>query len=254
MSNQMIFKRYEIKYMLTADERVRLCHLMEGEMTADEHGQSTIQSLYFDTPDYLLIRRSLDKPFYKEKLRLRSYGVATKDSNVFIELKKKYDSIVYKRRIGMTEQKASAYLLHHEPVADSQIAHEIDYCMKYYRQLTPKVLLSYEREAFYHRTDRNLRITFDENILWRDYDVDLKTGIYGTPILHDDQVLMEVKTAGAMPLWLVRFLSENRIYKTSFSKYGTAYKTLMQRTAENEIILGAAAASIYEKGGIYHYA
>lgn len=254
MSDQMIFKRYEIKYMLTADEKRRLCHLMEGEMIADEHGRSTIQSLYFDTPDYLLIRRSLDKPFYKEKLRLRSYGVATEDSNVFIELKKKYDSVVYKRRIGMTEREACKYLLHHEPVADSQIAREIDYCMKYYRELTPKVLLSYEREAFYHKTDRNLRITFDENILWRDYDVDLKTGIYGTPILHDDQVLMEVKTAGAMPLWLVRFLSENRIYKTSFSKYGTAYKTLMQRTAESEIILGAAAASIYEKGGIYNYA
>lgn len=254
MSDQMIFKRYEIKYMLTADEKRRLCHLMEGEMIADEHGKSTIQSLYFDTPDYLLIRRSLDKPFYKEKLRLRSYGVATKNSHVFIELKKKYDSVVYKRRIGMTEQEANVYLLCHEPVADSQIVREIDYCMNYYRNLAPKMLLSYEREAFYHKIDRNLRITFDENILWRNYDVDLKAGIYGTPILHDDQVLMEVKTAGAMPLWLVRFLSENRIYKTSFSKYGTAYKTLMQRTAESEIILGTAAASIYEKGGIYNYA
>ena len=254
MSDQMIFKRYEIKYMLTAEQKGRLCQRMEGEMIADEHGRSTIQSLYFDTPDYLLIRRSLDKPFYKEKLRLRSYGVASKDTPVFIELKKKYDSVVYKRRIGMTEQEACAYLLRHRPVADSQIAHEIDYCMRYYRDLAPKMLLSYEREAFYHRTDRNLRITFDENILWRDYDVDLKAGIYGTPILHDGQVLMEVKTAGAMPLWLVRFLSENRIYKTSFSKYGTAYQTMMQRTGECETSLAGEAASIYEKGGIYNYA
>lgn len=130
MSDQMIFKRYEIKYMLTREQKKRLCHLMKDEMIADEHGQSTIQSLYFDTPDYLLIRRSLDKPFYKEKLRLRSYGVATTESDVFIELKKKYD-------------------------------------------LAPKVLLSYEREAFYHKADHNLRITFDETILWRDYDVDL---------------------------------------------------------------------------------
>ena len=254
MSDQMIFKRYEIKYMLTHKQKQELCRLMENEMIADQHGKSTVQSLYFDTPDYLLIRRSLDKPYYKEKLRLRSYGVANEDSSVFIELKKKYDSVVYKRRIGMTEQEANAYLLQHKPIADSQIAHEIDYCMKYYHDLTPKVLLSYEREAFYHKTDRNLRITFDENILWRDYDVDLKTGIYGTPILHDDQVLMEVKTAGAMPLWLVKFLSTNRIYKTSFSKYGTAYQTLMQHNAKNEIILGTTAASIYEKGGIYNYA
>ena len=111
-------------------------------------------------------------------------------------------------------------------------------------------MLSYEREAFYHKADHNLRITFDETILWRDYDVDLKAGIYGNPILDDDQVLMEVKTAGAMPLWLVKFLSENHIYKTSFSKYGTAYTTMMRR---NAIIL-KSAAPVYEKGGIYHYA
>lgn len=250
MSDQMIFKRYEIKYMLTREQKKRLCHLMKDEMIADEHGQSTIQSLYFDTPDYLLIRRSLDKPFYKEKLRLRSYGVATTESDVFIELKKKYDSVVYKRRIGMTEAEAVNYLLYREKNTDSQIAREIDYCLDYYRELAPKVLLSYEREAFYHKADHNLRITFDETILWRDYDVDLKAGIYGNPILDDDQVLMEVKTAGAMPLWLVKFLSENHIYKTSFSKYGTAYTTMMQR---NAIIL-KSAAPVYEKGGIYHYA
>ena len=254
MSDQMIFKRYEIKYMLTKQQKIRLCQMMQSVMVADEHGRSTIQSLYFDTPDYRLIRTSLDKPFYKEKLRLRSYGVATKNSPVFIELKKKYDSVVYKRRIGMTEQQACAYLLSHEPVHESQISHEIDYCMNYYRDLAPRMLLSYEREAFYHRTDRNLRITFDENILWRNYDVDLKAGIYGSPILKKDQVLMEVKTAGAMPLWLVNFLSENRIYKTSFSKYGTAYRTLMQRTGEPETAFAGETASIYEKGGIYHYA
>lgn len=231
MSDQMIFKRYEIKYMLTREQKQELCRLMEHEMIADEHGRSTIQSLYYDTPDYLLIRRSLDKPFYKEKLRLRSYGVATEDSNVFIELKKKYDSVVYKRRISMTEHNACEYLQDRKPAEDSQIAREIDYCIRYYGNLAPRVLLTYEREAFYHKNDRNLRITFDENILWRDYDVDLKAGIYGNPILDDDQVLMEVKTAGSMPLWLVRFLTAKRIYKTSFSKYGTAYE-----------------------GGIYHYA
>ena len=250
MADQMIFKRCEIKYMLDITQAELLKNQMKQYMTADEHGVSTICSLYFDTPDYLLIQRSMEHPVYKEKLRLRSYGTADKDTTVFVELKKKYESVVYKRRIAMTEDEAERYLLFHEKVKDTQITREIDYCLDYYRELAPKVLLSYEREAFYHKADHNLRITFDETILWRDYDVDLKAGIYGNPILDDDQVLMEVKTAGAMPLWLVKFLSENHIYKTSFSKYGTAYTTMMRRIA----IILKSAAPVYEKGGIYHYA
>lgn len=223
MSDQMIFKRYEIKYKMTAAQRMLLKELFAEHMTADEHGKSTILSLYFDTEDDLLIRRSLEKPLYKEKLRLRSYGVADDDTTVFVELKKKYKSVVYKRRVGMTEQDAERYLLDHETIADTQITHEIDYCINHYQTLAPRMLLSYEREAFYAADDHDFRITFDENILWRDYDVTLTDGIGGTPILPEGQVLMEVKTAGAIPLWLTEFLSANHIYKTSFSKYGTAY-------------------------------
>ena len=148
MGNQMIFKRYEIKYMLNSEQLSLLKQEMEKYMIADEHGKSTICSLYFDTPQYLLIRRSMDHPMYKEKLRLRSYGVAGKDTEVFVELKKKYDSVVYKRRVAMTEEAACQYLLEHKQILDTQITREIDYCMKIYRGLAPAMMLSYEREAY----------------------------------------------------------------------------------------------------------
>lgn len=228
MADQMIFKRCEIKYMLNEKQISRLMDKMLQEMVADEHGRSTICSLYFDTPDFLMIRRSMEHPVYKEKLRLRSYGVADANSTVFIELKKKYHSIVYKRRVAMPEKDAARYLLGHEKIADTQITREIDYCMHNYSNLSPAVFLSYEREAFYAKEDHEFRITFDRNICWRDYDLSLRKGIYGDSLLSNGQVLMEVKTAGAIPLWLVHFLTENQIYKTSFSKYAAAYQSIYE--------------------------
>lgn len=233
MAEQMIFKRSEIKYMIDEDIFRKLMEVMKKYMIADAYGRSTVCSLYFDTPDYLLIRRSLDHPMYKEKLRLRSYGVANESTKVFVEIKKKYDSIVYKRRIAMKESEAQRYLLHHEKVMSCQISDEIDYCMDHYEGLAPAVMLSYEREAYYAKDDHEFRITFDRNILWRDYDLSLCKGIYGNPILKEDQVLMEVKTAGAIPLWMVEFFSGNKIYKTSFSKYGTAYRTIKENSKDN---------------------
>ena len=211
---------------------------MKRHVTADKHGSSTIRSLYCDTPDYLLVRRSLEKPLYKEKLRLRSYGPATDGDTIFIELKKKYDSVVYKRRIAMPLASAMKYLYTHHPADNSQIAREIDYCISHYRQLVPKILLTYEREAFYGIENDDLRITFDRNILWRDQDLNLTNDIYGTPILAENQVLMEIKTGSAIPLWLVKILSKNHIYKTSFYKYGTAYQMMLWNRT----------------GGTYHYA
>lgn len=218
--------------MIDEDIFSELREIMKEEMTADEHGRSTVCSLYFDTPDYLLIRRSLDHPRYKEKLRLRSYGVAKDDTDVFVEIKKKYNSVVYKRRVSMTDAEAKRYLLQHEQVMDTQITREIDYCMKRYEGIAPAMLLTYEREAYYAVHDHDFRITFDRNILWRDYDLSLGAGIYGKPILKGNQVLMEVKAAQGIPLWMVHFLSERKIYKTSFSKYGTAYR--INREDRNE--------------------
>ena len=239
MADQMIFKRFEIKYMIDEAVFEKLMQVMDGYMIADEHGRSTVCSLYYDTPKHLLIRRSLEHPIYKEKLRLRSYGVAESSDTVFVELKKKFCSVVYKRRIAMTYDKALSYLAGNgqiagsqvadSQVADSQIANEINYALKIYENLAPAVLLSYEREAFYARNNHEFRVTFDRNILWRDYDLSLDKGIYGTPILADQKVLMEVKTDGAIPGWMADFLTANKLYKTSFSKYGTAYRAIYDR-------------------------
>ncbi len=248
MSEQMIFKRCEIKYMIDEKTFDKLMQVMSEHMIADVHGRSTVCSLYFDTPDYLLIRRSMDHPIYKEKLRLRSYGVADEETQVFVELKKKFNSVVYKRRISMTEKQSQEYLLEHKKIMDTQISREIDYCMRVYKGIAPAVLLSYEREAFYAKDDHEFRVTFDRNIFWRDYDLSLCKGIYGTPILKQGQVLMEVKTAGAIPRWMVDFLTENQIYKTSFSKYGTAYRTICeqhrQRTTLKDFDCENVAAAI----------
>lgn len=234
MAEQSIFKRYEMKYMLTKSQYIKLKELLLKYAKEDEHGKSTVCSLYFDTPDYLLIRRSLEKPLYKEKLRLRSYGVALSDSEVFVELKKKYKGVVYKRRVEMTNAQAMKFLLGQEKEKDTQIIREIEYCFDRYNGLEPACLLTYERRAYYGRDDHEFRITFDRNILWRDYDLNLHSGIYGEPILDENQVLMEVKVAENMPMWMVEFLSENKIYKTSFSKYGTAYQTMKKRNDTKE--------------------
>ena len=225
----MIFKRYELKYMLTKEQQAIIKEAMKEHMIADVHGRNTTCSLYFDTPDFLLIRRSIEKPMYKEKLRLRSYGVAGDDTTVFVELKKKYNKVVYKRRIGMSEIESERYLLDHEQVMDTQISREIDYCMEHYPGLAPAVMLSYQREAFYDKDDHDFRMTFDDTILFRQDHLSLKDGIFGEPIIDENQVLLEVKTASAIPLWLVKVLSDNHIYKTSFSKYGTAYRIIEER-------------------------
>ena len=231
MAYQAVFKRYEIKYLMTLRQAENLKRIMNGHMTGDRFGNSTICNIYLDTPDYLLIRRSLDKPVYKEKLRFRSYGVAKRESEVFCELKKKYNGIVYKRRLSMREAELND-CVSRGCFPDTQIGKEISFCFTRYPMLLPKVFLSYEREAFYAKDDDSFRMTFDKNILWRDYDLSLNKGVYGNNVLGFDDVLVEVKTAGGIPLWLVKFLSDNKIYKTSFSKYGRAYAQLTGEAAK----------------------
>lgn len=228
----MIFKRYEVKYLITAEQCQLIKERFASHMEADEHGESTICSLYFDTPSFQLIRRSIEHPVYKEKLRLRSYGVAKPDTKVFVELKKKYKKVVYKRRVTLPEEEAMAYLLNGHIKKRTQITNEIDYFKEIYEGIAPAMLLMYKREAYYDKGDRDFRITFDREVLWRDYDLSLTRGIYGEPILGPNQVLMEIKTRDAVPLWMTQILSENKIYKTSFSKYGTAYLTKLKNQLE----------------------
>lgn len=233
----MIFKRHEGKYMITTDDYNTIKQAFADHMKPDKHGKSTICSLYYDTPDFRLIRRSIEKPVYKEKLRIRSYGVATPDTEVFVELKKKYQKVVYKRRISLSEQDAMKYLETGEIGNRTQVVNEIDYFKSFYQNLAPSMLLMYDREAYYGADDKDFRVTFDTKVLWRNYDLSLSKGIYGRPLLEPNIVLMEVKTSEAIPLWFVDILSKNKLYKTSFSKYGTAYRTWFQETKQANDIL-----------------
>lgn len=228
MAVQTVFKRYERKYLLTQMQKETVLKAMQPYMTLDKYGRTTIRNLYYDTDTYLLIRRSIEKPAYKEKLRIRSYGRADADSAVFVELKKKYQSVVYKRRISVPYAEATAWLSGEKHTEKhTQIASEIDYFLDYYGSLHPTVFLSYEREAYFCNDDSDFRITFDDNILCRQHDLSLESEVYGTPILPEGKVLMEIKCNGGIPLWMTQVLSKEKIYKTSFSKYGTAYQTLI---------------------------
>ncbi len=228
MAAQTVFKRYELKYLLTASQKETVLQAMADFMELDQYGRTTIRNIYFDTDNYRLIRRSIDKPAYKEKLRIRSYAQAKANSTVFVELKKKFDSIVYKRRISLPENEAMEWVLgKHHCHKDTQISEEVDYFLNFYQTLQPAVFLSYEREAYFAKDGSDFRITFDDNILCRQEDISLESAVYGTPILPEGKVLMEIKCDRGIPLWMTKVLSQERIYKTSFSKYGTAYETII---------------------------
>ncbi len=223
---QTNFKRYELKYILTVEQYKTLLSQLPSDIKLDIYGRHKISNVYFDTDDYRVIRHSLEKPKYKEKLRVRCYGEPSEDVTAFIELKKKFQGVVYKRRVFSEQGKVFAYLCDEEDsLEQSQILSEIDYFKSCYGDLKPKVYLSYEREAFYSTLDENFRLTFDFNIATRNDDVSLYSSEKDMEVLSSDYVLLEVKTVLGLPSWFLEFLSENRIYKTSFSKYGTAYAT-----------------------------
>lgn len=227
MAFQTVFKRYELKYMLDEQQKQKILTAMEPYMEPDKYGKTTIRNIYFDTDSYSVIRRSIEKPAYKEKLRVRSYKQAGEGDTVFVELKKKYQSLVCKRRISLPEGEAMRWLCEEGGGRDTQISREIDYFMSLYGDLHPAVFLSYERDAFYSKDNSDFRVTFDENILCRTTDVSLESGVYGEPILPSGKILMEIKCSGGMPLWMAHLLSEERLYKTSFSKYGTYYREII---------------------------
>lgn len=219
-----VFKRVEKKYLLDEEQYRALRQILEPYMVPDEYGRSTICNIYFDTPDRYLIRTSLEKPIYKEKLRLRTYGIPRDDSIAFVELKKKYKGVVYKRRVTMAYRDAYDWLCRGKPPKkDGQIIREIAWFLHFYENLQPAAALCYDRLALYGREDHALRITFDAGIRWRSAPYDLREGDSGAPLLGGNQHLMEIKTGGGMPIWLSDALCDLKIYPTSYSKYGTAY-------------------------------
>lgn len=251
MYTPMVFERYERKYLLSPSAKDAVLRAMKGRMEIDMYGRTTIRNIYFDTDGYDLIRRSLQGPEYKEKLRIRSYRQAGDKDDVFVELKKKYKGIVYKRRIEVPAFQAMDWLLAGGEKPDistaseqanfRQIRDEIDYFLRRYERsgMGPKVFLSYEREAYapVKGSKEDIRITFDTNILARGKDLLLSSPAYGDPVLDQGLTIMEVKVPrdGAIPMWLARTLSENGIVKSSFSKYGKYY---METAGARQKIIG----------------
>lgn len=227
MAFQTIFKRYEKKYIVSDAKRAAFLSAISDKVLPDEYGESTICNIYFDTPDYRIIRASIEKPIYKEKLRLRTYGVPSDDTRAFIEIKKKYEGVVYKRRIGMSYREAVDYLINGKAPAikdkNEQIFNEIDYFVHFYEGLRPAAKMSYDRAAYYCKDDSELRFTFDSEISFKKDEFDLKNGEKGKRIIADGMNVLEIKCVGSMPVWLTSVLDELEIYPTSFSKYGIAY-------------------------------
>lgn len=228
MKEQMVFERYELKYQMNKKQQAAVLAAMEPYMVEDEYGHSSIRNLYLDTPEYRLIRRSLEKPVYKEKVRVRSYGPAGMGDSIFVELKKKYHSVVYKRRLALPQEQALQCIAGEMAWPDTQIGGELAYTMNFYQTLTPMVFLSYERDAYRDADGGSFRVTFDEEIRFRQEGLTLDSDTAGIPILGEGQVLMELKVAGGLPVWMARVLSEQKIYQTSFSKYGTAYQQILR--------------------------
>ena len=227
-----VFRRVEKKYLITEEQYRLLIEMSKEYLEVDTFEYSTICNIYFDTDDYLLVNRSIEKPIYKEKIRLRSYGIPKKNSKVFLEIKKKYKGIVGKRRISVPLREIYKYLDKGiYPNCDKQIMDEIDYCFKLYN-LKPKVFLAYDRHSYKGIENPDFRLTFDKNIRSRTCDLYLEDGDSGNLLLEGGEYIMEVKTLGAFPLWFSHILSNLKIYPISFSKYGNVYKKQILKKEE----------------------
>lgn len=227
------FCRYEKKYIISNEVYQHLKQQLADSMEADKYSRNdnfySICNIYYDTPANEIIRKSIEKPIYKEKLRLRSYGCVNLSDKVFLEIKKKYEGCVYKRRTELTLSEAYNYFATGQmPEAkskrDLQIKNEIDFFVHKYNKLMPAVFISYDRVALFAKEDKDFRVTFDTNIRTRRYEVGLDKGIYGDLLIPTDYWLMEIKTTDVIPLWFTKLLSSYKVYPVSFSKYGTEYR------------------------------
>ena len=228
------FKRVEKKYIFTIQKYNELMKRLENKLNPTEFPNSKILNIYFDTDSYDLAIKSIQKPIYKEKIRLRSYNVPNEDSKLFFELKKKYKGVVGKRRIAINKSQYDEYLKYGSisNVENKQIFEEIDYAYKRYN-LKPKMMVAYDREAYYLKENHDIRITLDFNLRSRTTDVDLFMGDAGKKFFSDDMVILEIKSCQSIPIWFAKLLNELQIYPTSFSKYGEIYKKYVLNSNES---------------------
>ncbi|KUP20712.1 polyphosphate polymerase domain-containing protein [Paenibacillus sp. DMB5] len=243
-----VFNRYENKYLFDHEAYLKLYNELLEYMEPDDYNKQhefySITNLYYDTPSNTLIRNSLSKPKYKEKLRLRAYGVPNGDSRVYLEIKKKVFGLVNKRRTPLKLHEAYDFVRtgippEYKDYMNKQVVEEIKYFLSCY-DLKPMVYLSYDRKALFCKNNRDLRITFDTNIRSRRYDLKMEHGTHGELLMEPGQWLMEVKAEKTIPVWLSKMLSEHQMYRTSFSKYGNEYKKMLRNSkVESESVLYA---------------
>jgi hypothetical protein len=228
-------KRRELKYFLSPEQKAYFTDRLAGRMQPDEFGLTSIASLYYDTPDRRLVRASLDNTEFKEKIRLRSYGIASEGGPVFLELKRKAEGIVYKRRVRTTLGRVRRFFGGEGALCDGggQIEREISYFCGRFAPLSPSCLIIYDRTAYFE-PGGDLRLTIDGSPRYRTEELDLTRGMDGAPLLPPDWSILEIKVQEAMPLWLSVILAEGRIYKTNFSKVGEAYKKEMKNVFSKE--------------------
>lgn len=231
-----VFNRFEKKYLLDEDMyrrvRARLDEYMVPDAYSKGDGSYLVNNIYLDTEDHWFIRDSLQKPRYKEKLRLRYYGEEDSHSAMFFEIKKKINRRVSKRRVRTTFEDAMEFIeTHNSPdfsPQNRQINNEIRHILEQ-KDPKPKVALFYDRKAFFLPQDKDLRITFDYNIRGRRTDVDFSHGSYGAFILPPEKYIMEVKVSNAYPLWLAHVFSELGVNRISYSKYGNEYRQFLHQ-------------------------
>lgn len=242
MALKRVFERREMKYLLSMADYLALRRLMGSYMQEDEYGRTAIMSLYFDTSDYQMIQSSMAGGDYKEKFRLRSYGTPDPEQPIFLELKKKIERVVYKRRISIP------YRTIHQVISpgqirvidrpltanEAQIQREIQWVFDRYR-LEPKVLVIYDRIAMFKANDAEFRVTFDFDVRYRTDDVTMADGSFGQPITADFDVIMEVKAMGAYPIWFSDIVNKLRLVRGRFSKYGYIYEHYISQGETNNV-------------------
>lgn len=230
-----VFERTEKKYRLTPEQYENVLAGMLEHMRIDDYGMTTISSVYYDDHCDRMIRTSIERPVYKEKLRVRAYGAPAQDSTVYVELKKKFKGVVYKRRVGMSLSEAESYLSGGPSPKSGQIINEITWVRDFYKP-APRVYIAYDRIALESTEGvKGLRVTFDTNIRARDYDLSLADGDHGEPLLPEGHRLMEIKVPGAMPMWMCELLTSNKVYPSRFSKYGTFYQNLITKKEKKDV-------------------
>lgn len=234
----LVFNRFEKKYVLSIDVYHEILDKLLLKMNLDKNNVDEfmkVQSIYFDTDNNDYIRNSISKPYYKEKIRIRGYNFIDSDSELFLEVKRKIDGKVNKRRTNiklsdidnLIENNTIEY---NNEYMNKQVLNEINYILNR-DHLLPKLFVSYERCALVDNHS-DLRITFDKNITGSSNKIsfNIKTD---QQLLNSKLMIMEVKTCYGMPRWLLEIIENNDIKKASFSKYGTSYKNELLKRKDN---------------------